>query len=245
MLEARAECLIALAKWPELLALVEPGDWKDFEFTRLAYKARAAKELGDRFSSKTSWTFATIGARRPEQLSKLAWMASRWGWRDELQETLWAATKQPKPEWALQMLHRIYQHDGDTNRLLRVAETALKLDDTNLQARNNVAMLSLLLKRDAPAALEIARELHQKDPKNADFASTYAFALHQAGRSPEGLAVLKQLSPEQLKEPSIASYYALLLDSAGEKTEALAFAKLGQAAPVLPEEKSLFSSLAR
>jgi tetratricopeptide (TPR) repeat protein len=243
MMEARAECLVALGKWSELMATVEPGDWKDFEFIRLAYRARAGKELGDRFNSKTTWTFATIAARRPEHLSKLALMASRWGWRDELQETLWAATKQPNPDWALQMLHRLYREDGDTSRLLRVAEAALKVDENNLQARNNVAMLSLLLKRDAPAALESARQLHANAPHNPEFASTYAFALHQAGRSAEGLAILKQLSPEQLREPAIASYYALLLDAAGEKTEASSFAKMGQAATVLPEEKSLFSGL--
>jgi tetratricopeptide (TPR) repeat protein len=239
---ARAECLRAAGQWKELQALMEKGSWAEWEFARHAYRARAARELNDTFSSGTFWSAAITAAKTRDQLSQLAWLAARWKWTPQLQETLWTATRQPKPEWALQMLHRVYRDSGDTEGLLRVARAALARDEKDLNALNNVAMLLLLLGRDPDEAMKMARQVHTAAPANATFASTYAFALHRAGRTAEGLGILRKLPAEQLKKPEIAAYFAVLLTATGEKAEAEPFRVLAREAALLPEEKALLAA---
>jgi predicted Zn-dependent protease len=105
-------------------------------------------------------------------------------------------------------------------------------------ARNNTAALSLLLGQDAASALETARKLHEQAPTNADYATTYALALHQVGRSAEGVGVLRKLPPATLREPSVAGYYSVLLRATGA-AEADEYVQLARNAQLLPEEKSL------
>jgi hypothetical protein len=88
--------------------------------------------------------------------------------------------------------------------------------------------------------LETARALHEAAPTNADFATTYALALHQSGRSAEGLAVLTKLPPATLREPSVAGYYSFLLRANGRAAEAGEYSTLAENAQILPEEKALF-----
>ena len=242
---ARAECLITLTRWADLQTLVETSNWKDREYARLAYRSRAARERGDDLTASASWEAALHVAKSRDQISQLAWMAHRWQRPEELRKTLWEAARQAKPEWALQMLHGLYRQDGDMEGMLRVARALLERDEKNAQARNNVAMLSLLLQKDAPKALETARILHEQAPTNATFASTYAFALHVGGRSAEGLAVLKRLSPEQLQDPGVAAYYALLLHANGADSEAPPYLELAKKATLLPAEKNLLAPMQR
>ena len=238
---ARAECLIVTGDWPGLLTLVEPGQWADLEYTRLAYFSRALRELNDAGQSRVRWEAAIAAAKSRDQSSQLALLAARWGWEFELRDTLWASTRQPAPGWALQMLHRYYLGAGNTDGLLRVAARFAEIDPQSATAHNNVAMLSLLLRRDLPTATVTARELHAKEPANPVFASTHAYALHLADRSAEGLKVLQALRPEKLREPSIALYHSILLVATGAKADAQPFLDLAKAAPLLPEEKSLLA----
>ncbi|RYD82845.1 MAG: hypothetical protein EOP84_08830 [Verrucomicrobiaceae bacterium] len=237
-----AETLVALKQWPELKAFVSEGNWDSLDYLRLAYMARAFREMGDPGAAHTRWTAAIGAARKREPLSQLAWTAARWGWTPELREVLWAAANTPAPQWALQMLHRSYLSEKDTAGVLRVAQKALEADAQSASAQNNVAALSLLLRRDQDRARETARQLHEKMPENPYFASTYALGLHLAGRSAEGLEILKKYKREQLREPSLAAYYGVLLAVTGAKAEAQEFLELGEEAPLLPEELALLTA---
>ncbi|MEA3213632.1 MAG: hypothetical protein QOE70_6689 [Chthoniobacter sp.] len=241
---ARAECLIALGDWPGLQALVEKSKWGTLEYARWAYLARAMRGADNTSGFQAMWSQAVQSATTREQFGQLAWMATRWGWKQELRKVLAEASNHPLSDWARQMLHQLYLSEGDTNGLLNVAERAVQADPKNAAARNNVAMLSLLLKRNRDKALETARDLYQKAPENPTFASTYAFALHQAGRAPEGLAVLQKLPAATLREPSVAAYYALLLSATGAGPEAEPYFELASKAPLLPEEKALLQNVA-
>jgi hypothetical protein len=212
---ALAECLFALKKWPELLEYASRGEWGGAEYTRLGYAACALHQQEDHEGAKARWTAATAAAKGREAAIRLIYLPSRLGWTEAMRETLWAAAAAPGGEWALQTLNRLYRSQGDTAGLLRVAERFLQLDPQNAGARNNTAALSLLLGNDAAPALETARTLHEAAPTNADFATTYALALHQSGRSAEGLAVLTKLPPATLREPSVAGYYSFLLRANG------------------------------
>jgi hypothetical protein len=240
---AQAECFVALKRWSDLETLTKTGDWKAQEYARFAYLALAAQQLGVEADASLNWGMAKNTAKSREQVSQLALLAARWNRPLELRQILWMATAQPKPEWALQMLHSLYKQDGDAAGLLRVAKAALERDPKNPQARNNVAMLSLLLQQDTANAMKMAQDLHTEQPANALFASTYAYALHLAGRTPEGLAVLKKLSPEALREPSTAAYYAILLHASGAKEEAAPYLEIAKKAPLLPAEKELVAGL--
>jgi tetratricopeptide (TPR) repeat protein len=240
---ARAECLIAKKDWSGMQAFLEKGEWIGMEPIRLGYLARAQREQSDHSGAGSRWAAALAAAsRQREHLTQLALMASRWDWHAELRETLWAAAGLPAPQWALQMLHRLYLADGDTAALLRVAQRSAEVDAANDAAQNNIALLSLLLRRDTEQAMETARQLHAKAPGNAGFATTWALALHLAGRSAEGLQVLRALPPEKLREPSAAAYFGLLLAANGAKGEAAEFLALAQKAPLLPEEKALLAT---
>jgi predicted Zn-dependent protease len=240
---ARAECLTETRNWGELRKLVGETNWATDDDLRLAYLARALREQNEIEGSKVRWAAAvSLAAKTRESASRLAYLATRWGWDDEAREILWAAVNAPAPEWALQILHRLCQAEGDTEGLLRVATRFVELDPGNDSARNNVAMLSLLLGRDVAAALAIARELHSKASSNPVFASTYAFALHLQGQSEEALRVMKDLPPEELRNPPTAAYYGLLLAATGKNGEAQPYLELGKAARLLPEEKALLMS---
>ena len=243
---ALADCLVETRDWEALRKLTEETNWAQDEPLRLAYLARALREQQDLEGSRARWTAATsLAVKNRESATRLAYLATRWNWSAEARETLWAAVDSPGPQWALQMLHRLCQAEGDTNGLLRVASRFVDLDPTNDPARNNVAMLSLLLGRDTASALATARELHEKKPADPVFASTYAYALHVNGQSGEGLAILKKLPPEQLREPGTAAYYGVLLAATGSTAEAHPYLDLAKSAPLLPEEKALVESARR
>lgn len=235
-----AECLVATKDWAALRKLTDAAPWSAGDELRQAFLARAMREQGEAEAAKAQWRSAVNAAsKQRDSSSRLAYLASQWGWREELQETLWTAAEAPGPEWALQMLHRIFLNEGDTAGLLRVAKRFLEVDPKSDAARNNFANLSLLLGTDLEAAAATAAELHQRAPQNPSFTTTHAFALHRTGHTGDGLALLEKLPPDQLREPSRAAYMAILLNSAGRTADAIPFAELAKTAPLLPEEKAL------
>jgi predicted Zn-dependent protease len=139
----------------------------------------------------------------------------KWGWRDQAIELLWIAAKDPaNGDDALQALYTYFAQHGATQDLYRVLlhRQGFRPDDRAVQ--NNVAQLSLLLNLNTERAQRMARDLHQSEPTNAVYASTYAFGLHAAGDSKKAEQVLGALKPEQLRDPAIAAYYGIILAGA-------------------------------
>ena len=117
-----------------------------------------------------------------------------------------------------------------------------ELNPKDLDAKNNLAATSMLLKLNLSKAYELAKELYAERPDNAIIASTYAFALHLRGSTPEGLAVLQKLKPESLEDPPVALYYGVLLSASGQPAQARKYLDLAQPAKLLPEEKQLLEA---
>ena len=109
-------------------------------------------------------------------------------------------------------------------------------------AQNNLAQLSLLLNVNPEHAHELAEKLHQKDPTNPVFTSTYGFSLYVKGRSQQAVKVMSELKPDDLHRPAIAAYYGIFLVAAGDKSKAAEYLERGSEAPLLPEEKLLLAN---
>ena len=132
-------------------------------------------------------------------------MAASWTWKEETERVLWyAAEKFPNQDWPLLALQHLYTGERDTVGLRRVFQTFVERNPKDAYARNNFAMVSLLIGADLAKAEEYAAELHAAEPKNADFASTYAFSLYLKGQTQEALRTLRDLGLERLDDPSLA-----------------------------------------
>jgi hypothetical protein len=239
-----ADCYIAIGDWGGLKDTIAGLNWGDAEYLRQAYLARAVKELGDADGFRKEWRFSESAAvGRSDSLRTLVRLVDSWGWKDlTIELLLRAAQANREPEWALFLLYQIYAQGGDTRQMCWAAAKARVVDPTNELAENNFAMLSLLLKNDVDHATDLARALYSKQPRNPVFASTYAYALHLAGRTQDALRIMSFLRPDQLRNPTIAAYYGIFLAASGAHAEAAGFLELAKKATLLPEEKQLVAS---
>lgn len=237
---ALGDCLFTLRRWDELKAATVKSNWGPANARRMALLARASSELGDPQGMANAWTEAIKFAKGNRgQLGQLAALASDWGWKLQMRDSLWAAVECPSPDWALRLLHRSYIEDGETALLLRVARRQVALDPTDLRARNNAALFALLLGTDLPRSLTTARELAADAPQDPIIRSTYAFALLVNKRNKEALKEIEKIPNDKLKEPAFALYYGLILAANGNLEPARDFLKLTEKERLLPEESSL------
>jgi hypothetical protein len=167
---------------------------------------------------------------------------SSWGWEDESEEALWAsASGGLMPTSALELLAQKYQSRGDTRDLLRVFRRWNELDPSRQDVKNNVALLSLLLRVDLIDAYVKAWEVYNNSPRASIFAATFAYSLHVQGFNTDALKVLASLGEEPLHDPSIAAYCAVILVSQGAIEQARPFLAVAEKANLLPEEKVLLA----
>ena len=239
-----ARCHVGVSDWGDLEEWCKKTKWGELEFLRHAYLSRALRERGDSLSSRSEWNTALQEAgNNGERLFALEQDVVKWGWKKEAEDLLWLLGKDPEKQTsALAALNQYYTQKGATGDLYRVVARLceIKADDEN--AQNNLAQLSLLLNLNTERAHTTAKELYKKDPKNAVFASTYAFSLYRTGRYQEAAKVMNELNPDELRNPSIAAYYGIFLAAAGDKSRAAEYLERGSQAQLLPEEKSLLQT---
>jgi Flp pilus assembly protein TadD len=120
-----------------------------------------------------------------------------------------------------------------------VFQALVKKDPKDAQARNNFAMVSMLLGEDVAEANRSAAELHAAEPDNPVFASTYAFSLYLRGRSQEAVQTLRALGLNRLDDPSLAAYYGVFLSATGDSQTARTYLNKSAKAFLLPEEQAL------
>jgi len=203
--------------------------------------------MNDMPSFSAQWSEATKKVSgNAEAALMLSETASKWGWRGEAIDLLWIVAKDSaKGEQALQTLYQYFIQLGDTQNLYRVLLHLNGLRPSDRDIENNLAQVSLLLQMNMDRGQELARDVHEKDPKNPIYASTYAFALQARGETQKALKVFKDFSDAQLRDPTTALYYGLTLAAAGDNDRAAQFLELGQQASLLPEEKALLEKARR
>lgn len=238
---AVADTYVALGRWKELSAYLGKERWMELDAVRIGMMAMASrKEFGNRLYA-TYWQQAMrAGAHSPTTLNTLAEMAAGWGWQEETEEVLWFAVGQyPTAQWPLNTLEKLYTKQQSTAGLRRVFRTLVQKNPKDALARNNFAMVSLLLGADIAQSCQTAAELHQAQPDNPVFTSTHAFALYLQGRPQEAVSTLRTLGLVRLDDPALAAYYGVFLSAAGDATSARTYLNKSGNAFLLPEERAL------
>src|SRR5205823_4448877 len=192
--------------------------WDALDYMRNALAARALREVDQVQESSQEWkeAVAKVGTRS-EQIFGLAELVRKWGWQNEAIDLWWLATKDPiNAEKTLRMLYDFYADRRDSEELYRVLVHLEKLRPRDRAVCNNLAQISLLLNLDADRAYQLAREVYEQEPKNANYASTYAFSLYLQGDVKRALQVLAGFSEAELERPQIAAYYGVMLANSGD-----------------------------
>ncbi|MGB8353014.1 MAG: hypothetical protein WCD79_03930 [Chthoniobacteraceae bacterium] len=240
-----AESYSAVYDWNGLAIFLTKCQWGDGEYLRRAMLIRCKRELGQPWEKEWEQLVSDVEITPPDSLL-LAQLVTGWKWRDETIELLWGATTKPQTQTtALQYLWGLYSQTNDTNKLWRVATEQIKIDPSNPAKKNNEAFLSLLLYGTSERSERLAREASTKDPKVPEWAATYAYALHLAGKETEAKNVMENLSPEALGRPGIALYYAIVLAANGDNIRAREMLAKLNPAGMLPEEQKLAADLTR
>ena len=235
-----AELYERLKDWRKLEEITKNSDWRQGEFVRHAYLARALRAQDKLAAAEHEWAAATKEASaQSSNMMALMRTTEEWKWEKEMLELLWSLTKnQDKQKDAIQDLYRYYERANDTQGIYRVLVRWEELDPEDLNVQNNLAQISLLLDANADDARRVAAELHQKAPSNAAYTTTYAYSLLTKGNAKEAAKVMDSLSPEQLRDPAVSAYYGICLAAVHDE-KAREFLATGQRAPLLPEEKKL------
>ncbi|MGI9114506.1 MAG: hypothetical protein ACR2FX_05635 [Chthoniobacterales bacterium] len=236
-----ADAYLAASDWDGLQKFLRKSAWGPMEYLRSALLARALRELGRTEESAQQWREAmTKVDERSEGIFLLADMAQRWGWEREALDLLWRAAKDPqKADRTLGALYNVYAAKGDTAELYRVLLGLEELRPNDPAVLNNIAQLSLLLKLNTDRGHQLARQVHEEHPANADYTSTYAFSLYLRGENKKAVQAFAGVPEAELHRPSIAAYYGIVLAAAGEQARAREFLELGANANLLPEERAL------
>ncbi len=240
---ALADADARASNWTGLKARVENETWAELEFLRFAHLCRALERLDDESGAVAAWANAVASAQAaPRQLEVLGKTVLDWGWMRKTEEVLWklAATDRC-PRWAADFLWSAARKDADSARLYEAARVLLKTDPKSVPARNNFVTLALLTGHDPEASQKMAAELHAQNPTDPFIATTHGLSLYQQGRADEALKVMGVYTSEQLREPLIALYQGIFLAGAGRFADAQEYLDAAARAPMLPEEKALYT----
>ena len=240
---AVAETRTRAKDWETLQREVEIGKWGTSEFVRHAYEALALERQNEREASMASWVLAvTATEQRPERLEILAKLAGAWGWEDRSTELLWKLTATGSaPRKVLDTLWEIAARSRNTAQMRAISKLRMKADPRSLEARNNFACLSLLIRSTEGGIHEIADAVYKEAPDNPEVVATYALSLYRREKTAEALSVMQKLKPEQLREPTVARYLGIFLAATGHGEEAGEYLALGEKGFILPEETELIS----
>ena len=237
---AVADCYVVTKDPAGLDQWCKKTKWGALDFLRHGYLAWASRASKNPINSELEWSRAVKDASGADDLDILQRAAARWGWKKESIELLWTlSNNSAKQEAALGTLYQYYGEQGDTGNLYRVAARLSRIAPDDSQAQNNLAQLSLLLNVDVERARALARQLYERHRDDANFASTYAYALYRQGQVKQAAAIMSSLSDKELRRPEIAAYYGIILSALGAREKAQPFLDLGKTARLLPEEKAL------
>jgi thioredoxin-like negative regulator of GroEL len=236
-----AQFQVALRDWSGLQASIEEQDWAELDFVRHAFRSRALRGQELTSSALIEWTKALKAANgRKEDLVMLLKLVAQWNWLGEVEDLLWRiVSRYPSENWARVGLSHVLLADGRTRSLMTLYSQQVKANPSDFSARNNLAMLALLLNAQELRPHDLARQVYQKGPANPAYASTYAFSLYLQDRKAEALKVFDKLKPAQLEDPAVAVYYAVVLQATGNHGRARKYLDLATKARLLPEERKL------
>ena len=236
-----AQCRESTHDWKGLETTLAKQSWGDLDFIRYAMRTRALRGMDMGSAAKLEWDKALKASNNQKQtLVALLRLAGQWQWLGESEDLLWSILNQfPSEQWAAQALMQSSYANGQTRNLMTLVAKDVKKSPNNLGAKNNLAMLALLLDASELKPHDMAREVYTQASTNASFASTYAFSLFLQGKNTEALKVFEQLKPKELEDPSVSGYYGMVLKATGDRVKAKRYLEFALKAKLLPEEKKL------
>jgi len=236
-----ADCQMALKQWPLLATNLASQNWADKEFLRHLTRSRSFREQGSITSAKTEWLQAlSATGDRLDLLGELLRNLGPWKWHSEEEEVLWdIANHYPNERWVVQALSDRLFAAGNTLSLQRLFSLALQQDQTNLALMNNLASTAILTESWDKKPHELAKEVYDKAPTNAAYATTYALSLMVQKRNADALKVMDKIPAKFLEDPGIALYYGLILKANGGAAKAGKYFDIAAKGRLLPEEQKL------
>lgn len=239
-----AQCYDLAGNWPGLQAWLQKQNWGDMEFARHAFISRALRQQDLTDSAKAEWEQALkAGKDQKPSLAMLLRFAAQWHMNGEGEDILRIfVNRYPAEQWAFKALEQYLYLNGRTRELMTLCGQEAKRNPADLDTKNNLASIALLLNVQDVKPHVLAAEVYEKAPTNASFASTYAFSLYLQKKNNEALQVIQKLDPKALEKPSIAGYYGLILKAAGSDAKATTYFQYAFKSPLLPEERKLFET---
>ena len=236
-----AECFASVRDWSTLDALLAQQDWHDMDYLRHLLKSISLRAQGNGLAASVEWrTSLKTAARHLEALNDLGRRTSAWRWGPELDETLWEIVDNfPNEKGAFLLLYDRLFEAGNTPALHSLLAKVLDFVPSNLELKNNLALVSMLIDSRNERGYELAREVFDADPHNPPFLSTYAYSLFCQGKTAEAVRLLDSLKHDQLEEPGVAAYYGVILAGSGDHARAKHYLQRAHDARLLPEERTL------
>jgi hypothetical protein len=240
------QCQILQQQWNAVQKTASKENWGNMEFMRHAYVSYAMRQQGFTGSSKAEWDLAVSDADgRLDKMSTLVGSAAQWNWPDETQQLLGNIVQNfPQAQWAPVALEGILYRHGSTRPLMQLFSMQVKRNPSDLDAKNNLAIIAMLLQAQELNPYGLAQEVYQQDPTNSFYECTYAFSLHLQGKNADALKIMQQLPPKTLENGSTPGYYGVVLKAAGDNAQAGIYLKRSLKGQLLPEERALFQQAA-
>jgi predicted Zn-dependent protease len=237
-----SECRVAVGDWALLYSSLTNQNWAELDFLRHAFSMRALREQRLSAAAKAEWDQVLKAANGQRQsLIMLVRTLAQWKWNSEAEEVLWAIVNRfPDETWAFQSLSKELLVNGRTRPLMTLLSQESKRFPADLSIKNNLASIALLLDASELKPYDLAREVYDRVPTNAAYASTYAYSLLLQQKPSDAFKVMQQLKPQQLDDPAIAGYYGLILKATGDTNKANTYLSWASRAKLLPEEQKLF-----
>ncbi len=250
VLAQRALALASVNEWEGVLALVEaPGyDWGTYDFLRSALRARAFVSPSKIVQGDAQWSKAvTLALRIKGAPEKLARLALSWGWVERRRDLLWrmVAANHPQTPAVLAALFAELEQARDASGLQRVFSEMLSRNIGGSMTETNFAFYSLLLNKNIDRADQVAQTLFKRQPLDARFAATYAYACFVKGRNLEGLAALAPLPAAERNAVAVQYPLGLLQVAAGQGAEGAVTLSAIRGQVLFPEQTAMIDAALR
>ena len=239
--------LAALQRWSEIKDLLMSERSVVDPMSQHMYLAVAQAHLGSAIAATNEWQRALEVANTPEQALALAKYAEQSSVND-IADAAYSITIKiaPKNRAAYDGRLRIAIQAGHTSQAQSIAAEIAQLWPDDAEARNQDAYLQLLLGASddkAKAAERDARLLVAKEPRNWQARATLGLARLRLGRNKEALAAIREPPVTGVEPPGPLAVRAAILAANGYEDGARNDARLVDAKPLLPEERTLIAPL--
>ena len=239
--------LAALQRWSEVKDLLMSEHSVVDPMLQHMYLAVAQAHLGAATGAINEWQRALEVADTPEKAFALAKYAEQSSVND-IADAAYSITikMMPKNRGAYDGRLRLAMQAGHTSQAQSIAATIAQLWPDDAEARNQDAYLQLLLGVSDDAAKAAERDaqlLVAKEPRNWQARATLGLACLRLGRNKEALAAIREPRVTGVEPPGPLAVRAAILAANGYEDGARNDARLVNAKPLLPEERTLIAPL--